>query len=87
MNSSKIRLLIFVILLFVISLICFLGNNEAFHKKDVVIELESAILNLMANYRMYFKKEKCNVKVYFYYTDLTFTTQEMSVLNKYYRTY
>ena len=62
-------------------------NTVTFHKKDVVIELESAILNLMANYRMYFKKEKCNVKVYFYYTDLTFTTQEMSVLNKYYRTY
>lgn len=36
MNSSKIRLLIFVIMLFVISLICFLGNNEAFHKKEEV---------------------------------------------------
>ena len=64
-----------------------LPNNVTFHKKEVVIELESAILNLMANYKMYFKKEKCNVKVYFYYTDLNFTNQEMEVFNKYYRSY
>ena len=43
MNSSKIRLLIFVILLFVISLICFLGNNEAFHKKEVEVKTKTAI--------------------------------------------
>lgn len=64
-----------------------LPNSVTFHKKEVVIELESAILNLMANYKMYFKKEKCNVKVYFYYTDLNYTTQEMEVFNKYYRSY
>lgn len=57
------------------------------HKQKVVIELESAILNLMANYRMYFKKEKCNVKMYFYITDLGDHPQEMAVYNKYYRNY
>ena len=53
------------------------------HKQKVVIELESAILNLMANYRMYFKKEKCNVKMYFYFTDLDEHPQQMAVYNKY----
>lgn len=58
-----------------------------FHKQNVVIELESAILNLMANYKMYFNKEKCNVKLYFYYTDTEDNPQQMQIYNKYYRTY
>lgn len=59
-----------------------------FHKQKIVIELESAILNMMANYKMYFNKEKCNAKVYLYYTDLSNDTQIMQStgLNKYYRT-
>lgn len=64
-----------------------LTNTVSFHKQKIVIELESAILNLMATYRMYFKKEKCNPKLYFYYTDLEDENQQMSVYNKYYRTY
>lgn len=64
-----------------------LNSNIAYHKQEVVIELESAVLNLMANYRAYFHKEKCNVKLYFYYTDLETISQEMMVYNKYYRTY
>lgn len=64
-----------------------LTSTVSFHKQQIVIELESAILNLMASYRMYFKKEKCIPKMYFYYTDLGDTTQEMTVYNKYYRTY
>lgn len=64
-----------------------INGNLVYHKQDIVIELESAILNLMANYRAYFKKEKCNVKLYFYYTDLIYDNQEMMVYNKYYRTY
>lgn len=64
-----------------------LTNAVNFHKQKIVIELESAILNLMASYKMYFNKEKCKVKVYFYYTDLGDNTQEMTVYNKYYRTY
>lgn len=64
-----------------------LSNSINFYKMNVVIELESAILNLMAHYRMYFKKEKCEPKLYFYYTDIDITDQEMSVYNKDYRTY
>jgi hypothetical protein len=57
------------------------------HKQKLVIELESAILNLVANYRMYFKKEKCYPKIYFYYTNLNFKKQQMSVYNEFYRSY
>lgn len=58
-----------------------------FKKQQVVLELESAILNLMANYRMYFQKEKCNVKLYFYFTDLSENKQQMEIYNKYYRNF
>lgn len=64
-----------------------LTNSINFYKMNVVIELESAVLNLMAHYRMYFKKEKCEPKVYFYYTDIDMTEQQMFVYNKDYRTY
>lgn len=58
-----------------------------YHKQNFVIELESAILNLLANYKAYFTKEKCNAKVYLYYTDLNSENQSMMIYNKYYRTY
>lgn len=58
-----------------------------FHKQQTVIELESSILNLIANYRMYFSKEKCNTRVFLYYTDLGESDQLMFAYNKYYRTY
>ena len=58
-----------------------------FHKQKFVIELESAILNMMANYRMYFRKEKCNGNLYFYFTDLSSEEQQMRVYNKYYRSF
>lgn len=58
-----------------------------FHKQKLVIELESAILNLVSNYRMYFKKEKCIPKIYLYHTELGDTKQQMSIYNKYYRNY
>ena len=45
-----------------------LVNLVNFHKQQLVIELESSILNLVGNYRSYFIKEKCKVKVYFYHT-------------------
>ena len=64
-----------------------LNSLVAYHKQDLVIELESSILNLIANYRAYFKKEKCNVKLYFYYTNLEFETQSMDIYNKSYRNY
>lgn len=64
-----------------------LVNLATFHKHKIVIELESAILNLLANYRMYFNKEKCKPKLYFYYTDLGEHIQEMSIYNKYYRNF
>lgn len=58
-----------------------------FHKQKFVIELESAILNLMANYRMYFQKEHCFPKLYFYMTSLDGEDQQMKVFNKYYRSF
>lgn len=58
-----------------------------YHKKDVVIELESAIINLMANYKAYFNMKKCNPKLYFYYTDLNSSEQQMYVYNKHYRNF
>lgn len=63
-------------------------NLVNFHKQQLVIELESAILNLMGNYRSYFIKEKCNVKVYLYHTAMDKQyTHQMSVYNKYYRNF
>lgn len=64
-----------------------LNSTIAYHKQDMVIELESSILNLIASYRAYFKKLKCNVKMYFYYTDLKFENQSMWSINKSYRSY
>lgn len=65
------------------------GLNElvTFHKQKVVIELESAILNLMASYRSYFNKEKCEPRMFFYFTDLGGAPQEMEVYNKFYRSF
>jgi len=63
-------------------------NLVNFHKQQLVIELESSILNLIGNYRSYFLKEKCNVKVYLYHTALDQQyPQQMSVYNKYYRNF
>lgn len=65
-----------------------LTSSLSYYKKEIVIEMESAILNVMAHYKSYFKKEKCNPKVYFYYTDLTSEDpQQMEIYNKYYRSY
>lgn len=64
-----------------------LSSTVTFHKQKIVIELESAVLNLMASYRMYFKKERCNPKMYFYCTDLGGSPQQMEVYNKYYRSF
>ena len=59
------------------------------YKQQVVIELEAAILNLVAHYRLLFaKKMRCNTKIYYYYTDLLAEEpQEMTCINKYYRSY
>ena len=63
-------------------------NLVNFHKQEMVIELESSILNLMGNYKSYFNKEKCNVKVYLYHTSIDEAyPQQMCVYNKYYRNY
>ena len=59
-----------------------------FHKQQMVIELESSILNLMANYKSYFKKNNHKVKLYFYHTAIDKEyPQQMSVYNKYYRNF
>ena len=59
------------------------------YKQQVVIELESASLNLVAHYRLLFaKKMRCNVNIYYYYTDLLAEEeQEMTCINKYNRSY
>ena len=65
-----------------------LASNISYYKQDVVIELEAAIINLVAHYKSYFKKEKCNPKVYLYYTSISDEyEQEMKIFNKYYRSY
>ena len=64
-----------------------LGRIMSFNKQQMTIELESSILNLMAMYRMYFNKEKCNTKLYFYITDLNDNNQQMEIYNKYYRSF
>jgi len=64
-----------------------LSNLVSFHKQKVVLELESSILNLIGAYRTYFKKERCIPKMYFYFTDLNDRKQQMTVYNKFYRTY
>lgn len=71
-----------------------LGNQKgltsavSFHKQKIVIELEAAIINLAASYKMYFHKENCRPKIYFYHTDLgNDNIQEMKEYNKYYRSY
>lgn len=63
-----------------------LNSMVNFYKQKVTIELESSILNLMANYRMYFNKEMVETKLYFYFTDLNASDQQMRVYNEYYRT-
>lgn len=62
-----------------------LSTFVTFNKQKFVIELESSILNLIANYRMYFQKEKCFPKLYFYITSLNDNNQQMKCYNKYYR--
>ena len=64
-----------------------LSRMLSFHKQKMVVELESSILNLMAMYRMYFHKEKCNTRLYFYITTLNDSSQQMEVYNKYYRSF
>lgn len=64
-----------------------LTTSISFYKRDVVVELESSILNLVANYKMYFNKERCIPNIYLYYTDLKDESQQMKIYNKYYRDY
>ena len=56
-------------------------------KKDFVLELESSILNLVANYRSYFRHLHTDTKIFLYYTDLTSKEQQMRIYKKYYRTF
>lgn len=63
-------------------------DNVAQFRQQVAIELESSILNMVAHYRAYFKKDNKKPKIYLYYTDLTSDKHQlMEVYNKYYRSY
>lgn len=64
-----------------------LHQSITYFKKHVVLELESAILNLMSNYRSYIRKCHGIPKLYLYHTHLSKEKQEMQVYNKYYRSY
>ena len=64
-----------------------LNSIITFYKQKAVLDLESAILNLVANYRSFFIKESYQPNIYLYYTKLDDVSQQMSVCNKYYRSY
>lgn len=57
------------------------------HKKKIVLDLEAAIVNLVASYRGFFLKEKYNPKIFLYYTSLNDYPQYMNIYSKYYRNY
>lgn len=63
--------------------------NESinFHHQDVILELESSILNLVAHYKEYFKRNDIEARIFFYYTDINFTGQQMEIYNKFYRSF
>jgi len=63
-----------------------LNSTVMFFKQELVLELEAAILNLVAHYRSYFRAGDCKPRVYLYYTDIDTTEeQSMKVYNSYYR--
>jgi len=57
------------------------------YKQSMVLELESSVLNLIAHYKAYFKKDGIKTKFYLYSTSLKDFPQEMSIYNKEYREY
>ena len=59
----------------------------SFYKSNVVIDMESSIINMVANYRSYFIREGAVPNIYLYYTSLGDHKQQMEVSNKYYRSY
>ncbi len=64
-----------------------LNSLVNFHKREVTLELESSILNLVANYKMYFKKYSKDIHVYLYMTSLSDNKQLMNIYNPNYRSY
>lgn len=63
-----------------------LTSTLVYYKQDITLELESAVLNMIAHYRAYFRHRRCNPRIFLYYTDLKNTEpQQMSVYSKYYR--
>ena len=63
------------------------NNLMSFYKQKVVIEFESAVLNLLAHYRGFFKKNNYNGNIYLYCTGLNDLNQSMKKINKWYRNY
>lgn len=57
------------------------------YKQNAVLEIESAIMNVVAHYRGYFLKERCRPQVYLYYTELSDAQQQMEVYNPEYRSF
>lgn len=74
----------------IIKNICNIRNfNISFNyfKQQFILDLESSILNLVANYKSYFIKQGAIPFIYLYYTDLESNEQLMRIINKYYRNY
>ena len=85
-NSSKVNL--FINFESILRNICkFKKFNTLFtyFTQKTVLEFESSVLNLIAHYRAYFKKNGIDCKIYLYYTDLEKDLQSMKSEFKYYR--
>ena len=64
-----------------------LSTVIALYKQNMVLEIESCVLNLIAHYKAFFKRENINTKFYLYYTSLKNYPQQMKVYNPHYRDY
>lgn len=57
------------------------------YKQNMVLEIESCVINLIAHYKAFFKKDNIKTKFYLYYTSLKNFPQQMKVYNSQYRDY
>jgi len=64
-----------------------LSTIVTLYKQNMVLEIESCVLNLIAHYKAYFKKDNIKTKIYLYYTSLKNFPQEMKIYNNQYRDY
>lgn len=63
------------------------NNLMTFYKQKVIIEFEASVLNLLAHYRGFFKKNGYDGNIFLYCTGLNDLNQNMKKINKWYRSY